>query len=112
LKYILSWILQYVIALIPSNGGLGLITRLLTPKKETGADQDLIKRESKDLEPLIVYTGRKEPTEPSGASFGMPARQTEGMLDFGLRLVDEIVRQNREMMKFEVDEKTPKTVIR
>ena len=33
------------------------------------------------------------------------------MLDFGLRLVDEIVRQNREMMKFEVDEITPKTVI-
>jgi len=105
LRYILSSVFQYVMALMPSNRSFGLFTRSLTPHRETGDDEALVKKEGKYVEILIVFTGYKKPT------VGIPAHQKEGILDLALRLVDEIVQRNSGMMKFEEDERKQKTTI-
>ena len=106
LRYILSCILQYVMALIPPNGNLGLFTKDLVLQKEMGDE-----RERRFIEILVVYTGYKKPGEPFRPSVGIPEHQKERILDLALRLVDEIVQRNRGMMKFEEDEKKGKASI-
>src|SRR4030042_6274216 len=105
LRYILGCVLQYVMALMPSNGSFGLFTKSLTLQRETGGEEALVKKEGKYVEILIVFTGYKKPT------VGIPAHQKEGILNLTLRLVDEIVQRNRGMMKFEEEEKKEKTTI-
>jgi hypothetical protein len=102
----LSCVLQYVMALIGSNGNLGLFTKHFAFQREMGEDE-----EGRFIEILMVYTGYKKPTDQLGSSLGISAHQKEGILDLALRLVDEIVQRNRGMMKFEEDEKKGKTTV-
>jgi len=111
LRYILSCLLQYVMALILPNGNFGLFTRSVAPQKEMGEGQALGKKGEKYIEILMVCMDYKKPTISSGMAFGIQTRQEKGMLDLALRLVDMIVKRNRGMMKLEVDEKKAKTSI-
>jgi uncharacterized protein YeeX (DUF496 family) len=111
LRYILSCVLQYVIALIPPSVSFGLFTRSFTHQREKGDDETLVRKERKYVEILMVYTGYKKPLDRLGSASGIPARQKEGILDLTLRLVDEIVQRNRGMMKFAEDEKKEKTTV-
>ncbi len=111
LRYILSCVLQYVIALIPPSVSFGLFTRSFTHQREKGDDETLVRKERKYVEILMVHTGYKKPMDPLGPASGIPARQKEGILDLTLRLVDEIVQRNRGMMKFAEDEKKEKTTV-
>ncbi len=106
LRYILSCVLQYVMALIPTNGNLGLFTKYFALRKEIGEDQ-----EGRFIEILMVYTGYKKPMDQLGSPLGISGHQKERILDLALRLVDEIVQRNRGMMKFEEDEKKTKTSV-
>jgi hypothetical protein len=106
LKYIVSAVLQYVMALIPTSGNLGLFTKNLVLQKEMGED-----REWRFIEILVAYTGYKKPGEPFRSPLGIPGQQKERILDLALKLVDEIVQRNRGMMKFEEDEKKGKATI-
>ena len=106
LRYILSCVLQYVMALIGANGNLGLFTKHFALQREVGEDQ-----EGRFIEILMIYTGHRRATEQPGSPLGISAHQKERILDLALRLVDEIVQRNRGMMKFEEDEKKGKTTI-
>jgi hypothetical protein len=106
LRYIVSAILQYIMALIPTNGNLGLFTKNLVLQKEVGED-----REWRFIEILIAYTGYRKPVEPFRSPLGISAHPKEKILDLALKLVDEIVQRNRGMMKFEEDEKKAKATI-
>jgi len=106
LRYILNCILQYVIALIPTHGNLGLFTKKFVLQRESSGG-----RESRFVEILLVYTGHDKPIEQFRSPLGIPAHQKEKILDLALRLVDEIVQRNRGMMKFEEDEKKAKASI-
>ncbi len=106
LRYIVSCLLQYLMALIPVNGNLGLFTKNVVLQKETGED-----RESRFIEILMAYTGYKKPAEQFRSPLGMPTHQKEKILDLALRLVEEIVQRNRGIMKFEEDEKKGKAMI-
>ncbi len=106
LRYILSCVLQYVMALIGANGNLGLFTKHFTSQRDAGENQ-----EGRLIEILIVYSGYKKPAEQPGPPLGISPHQKEKILDLALRLVDEIVQRNRGMMKFEEDEKKGKTVV-
>lgn len=110
LRYILSCVLQCVVALMPQNGYVGLFSRSITLQKESGAGQALRIKEEKYIEIVIIHAGCKKPEE-HGTAVATPTRQKEETLDLGLRLVDEIVQRNRGMMRFEVDEKKTKTAI-
>jgi len=106
LRYIVSCVLQYIMALIPANGNLGVFTKDVVLRKEMGED-----REWRFIEILIAYTGYRKPVEPFRSPLGIPAHQKEKILDLALKLVDEIVQRNRGMMKFEEDEKKAKATI-
>jgi hypothetical protein len=106
LRYILSCVLQYTMAMIPTSGNLGLFTKNVVLQKEMGED-----REWKFVEILVAYTGYRKPGEQFRSPVGIPAHQKEKILDLALRLVDEIVQRNRGVMKFEEDEKKAKATI-
>jgi hypothetical protein len=106
LRYIVSCVLQYIMALIPVNGNLGLFTKNIVLQREMGED-----REYRFIEILIAYTGYRKPGEQLRSPVGIPAHQKEKILDLALRLVDEIVQRNRGIMKFEEDEKKAKATI-
>jgi hypothetical protein len=106
LRYIVSCVLQYIMALIPVNGNLGVFTKNVVLQREMGED-----REWRFIEILVAYTGYRKPVEQFRSPLGIPAHQKEKILDLALRLVDEIVQRNRGMMKFEEDEKKAKATI-
>jgi hypothetical protein len=106
LRYIVSCVLQYIMALIPVNGNLGVFTKNIVLQREMGED-----REWRFIEILVAYTGYRKPVEQFKSPLGIPAHQKEKILDLALRLVDEIVQRNRGMMKFEEDEKKGKATI-
>ena len=106
LRYMVSCVLQYIMALIPVNGNLGVFTKDVALQREVGAD-----REWKYVEIIIAYTGYRKPAEQFRSPMGIPAHQKEKILDLALRLVDEIVQRNRGIMKFEEDEKKAKATI-
>jgi hypothetical protein len=111
LRYIVSSVLQYVMALTHSNGYFGLYTRSGPPQKETGEDQISDKRERKYIEILMIFTSPKKQMAEGEPALEMPTRQKDGILELALRLVDEIIQKNHGLMKFEVDEKMAKTTI-
>jgi len=106
LRYILSCVLQYVMALIGANGNLGVFTRHSAPQRELDEGH-----EGKSIEILMVYTGYKKPSEQPGSASGISAHQKERILDLALRLVDEIVQRNRGIMRFDEDETKGKTTV-
>jgi signal transduction histidine kinase len=108
LKYILSSILQYAIALTPANWGLGLSTRAVTLEKEAGEVQSLFKKDGKYVEISIVFPGYQKPSEPASET---AALQKEEASELILRFVKEVVLRNQGTMKVGTDEKKTKTVV-
>ena len=111
LRYILSCVLQYVMALIPPNANFGLFTKSIVLQKERVDDPASAQKEGKYVEILVVYTGHLTPADQFVPTLETPAIQKEGILNLTLRLVDEIVQRNRGMMRFEEDRKKKKTTI-
>ncbi len=106
LRYIVSCVLQYTMAMIPANGNLGVFTKNIVLQREMGEE-----REWRFIEILIAYTGYRKPAEQFRSPLGIPGHQKEKILDLALKLVDEIVQRNRGVMKFEEDEKKAKATI-
>lgn len=106
LRYVLSCVLQYVMAMIGVNGNLGLFSRQVVLQREADEDQ-----EGRFIEILMVYAGHRKQTEPIGPPLGVSAQRKERTLDLALKLVDEIVQRNRGIMKFEEDERKGKTAV-
>ena len=106
LRYILSCVLQYVMAMIGVNGNLGVFTKHLAPQRAVSGDQ-----EERSIEILMIYTGYKKPTEQPGSPSGVSAHRKGKILDLALRLVDEIVQRNRGIMRFDEDENKGKTTV-
>jgi len=111
LRYILNAILQYAVPFIPLNGTIGILTKSSGIQKETAEDEKITQRDGRYVEILIVFTGYKKPTEKFETVLGIPAPQKEEAVELELRLIKEIIRKNQGTMKFEVSEKTPRTLI-
>jgi hypothetical protein len=111
LRYIVNSILQYAIPFIPPNGSIGLLTKSAGVQKETSKDQDLAQENGRYIEILIVFTGFKKSAEQFEAVLGIPAIQQEEAIELELRLIKEIIQKNHGVMKLEVNEKKPRTLI-
>ncbi len=108
LKYILSSLLQYAMALTPPNWNLGLSTRSLIVDSGANEVETLFKGQGKYIEISVVFPGHQRPSETvSGAA----TTQKEEASDLILRFVKEVVLHNYGMMKMEADEKKTRTVI-
>lgn len=110
LRYIFNSLLEYIIPSIPPNGSIGFLTKSLDIHKEPGPNKTLPMEDRGCIEIMIVFTGYKKPSEQLKL-LGIPAPQQEEAVEFELRLIKEIIQKNRGMMKFEVNEKKPRTLI-
>ena len=111
LRYILNSLLQYAIPSIPPNGSIGFLTKSFQIDRGTGVDKTLPQKDGRYIKILIVFTGYKRPAEQFEAILGIPAAQQAEGVELELRLIKEIIQKNQGMMKFEVNEKKPRTLI-
>jgi nitrogen-specific signal transduction histidine kinase len=111
LRYIFDVLFQYALPLIPSYGSIGILTKSLDPPKETAENKIGYSRDEGYLEILVVFTGFKKPVEPFGEVLGIPMGQKEESIELELRLIQEMIQKNRGRMKFEVNEKKPRTLV-
>jgi nitrogen-specific signal transduction histidine kinase len=111
LRYILNALLQYVIPFISPNGNIGFLTKSYDVGTETPDGKTSPPQSERYVEILIVFTGYKKPLEQFETVLGIPAVQKEEAIELELRLIKEIIQKNQGMMKFEVNEKKPRTVI-
>ena len=111
LRYILNTLIQYAIPSIPPNGSMGFLTKSLGLSAETAADKERFQKDETYVEILIVFTGYKRPVEKFENVLGIRELQKEEVMELELRLIREIIQKNQGMMKFEVNEKKPRTLI-
>jgi nitrogen-specific signal transduction histidine kinase len=111
LRYIFNSLLQYVISSIPPNGSIGFLTKTFNGRKQTGDDKGVLQKDGGYIEILIVYTGYKKPVEQLKAVLGIPTIKQEEPIELELRLIKEIIEKNKGMIKFEINEKKPRTLI-
>ena len=111
LRYIVNSLLQYAIPSIPPQGSIGFLTKSFSVQKELVENQTLVQEDGKYIEIMIVFTGYKKPVEQFETVLGIPAIQQEDAIELELRLIKEIIQKNRGMMKFEFNEKRPRTLI-
>jgi nitrogen-specific signal transduction histidine kinase len=111
LRYILDSLLQYAIPSIPPSGSIGFLTKSSDLQKETNGNKTFVQNDEKYIEIMIVYTGYKRPIEPFETVLGVPAVHQEEAVGLELRLIREIIQRNQGTMKFEVNEKKPRTLI-
>jgi polar amino acid transport system substrate-binding protein len=101
LRYIFNSLLQYAIRSIPENGSIGFLT------KSPGDFHE----DRNSIEIMLVFTGIKRPAGQLEQALGIPAAQEEKAIELELRLVQEIIQKNRGNIRFEVNEKKPRTLI-
>jgi nitrogen-specific signal transduction histidine kinase len=111
LRYILNALLQYALPSIPPNGSIGLLTKSFDLQTEMPDDKKIYQKDGRYIEILIVFTGYKKPIEQFETVLGISAVQKEEAVELELRLIKEIIKKNQGMMKFEVNEKKPRTLI-
>ena len=108
LKYIVSSLLQYAVALTPPNWNLGLSTRSLILDDEATEVQSLFKRAGKYIEISVVFPGHQRPSEPASEAAPIPKEEASDLI---LRFARDVVLHNHGMMSIEADEKKTKTLI-
>jgi len=111
LRYILNALLQYAIPFISPNGSIGFLTKSFDAEAQTADGRTSPQPGGRYIEILIVFTGYRKPFEQFETVLGIPAVQKEEAVELELRLIKEIIQRNQGMMKFEVNEKKPRTVI-
>jgi nitrogen-specific signal transduction histidine kinase len=111
LRYILNALLQYAVPFISPNGSIGFLTKSFDAEAQTADGRTSPQPGGRYIEILIVFTGYRKPFEQFETVLGIPAVQKEEAVELELRLIKEIIQRNQGMMKFEVNEKKPRTVI-
>ncbi len=111
LRYIFNSILQYSIGATPANGSIGLLTKLSDHQKAGGEKKGPFQKEERYVEILFGFTGYKKPPVSFEGGMKTTALRREEAMDLVLRLVKEIVQKNKGVMRFDIDEKKPKTFI-
>jgi nitrogen-specific signal transduction histidine kinase len=110
LRYIVNALLQYALPSIPPNGSIGFLTKSFGLRTEPADGKNFHQKNGRYIEILIVFTGYKKPVEQFETVLGIPALQKEAV-ELELRLIKEIIQKNQGMMKFEVNEKEPRTIV-
>jgi hypothetical protein len=110
-RFVLNSILQYAIPSIPLNGSIGFLLRAPNlPKREGNPKKTFMENSEACVEVIIVFTGNQKPI---GSSEPAPPAQTqrEEVIELILQLVEEVLKKNDGMMRWEVDEKRARSLI-
>lgn len=111
LKYIFNALLQYALPSIPPNGSIGILTQSFEGAHGVSEDKKYFQGDGRYIEILIVFTGYKKPIETFQTVLGISNVQKEEAVELELQLIKEVIRKNQGMMKFQVNEKKPRTMI-
>ena len=101
LRYILNSLLQFAVPAIPLDGSIGFLTKSLGGKSG----------ERRSVEIMVIFTGCKRPPGQLDQMLGFAPSHQEKAIELELRLMQEIVQKNRGSVRFEVNEKKPRTLI-
>jgi hypothetical protein len=106
LRFILSSLLWYALTWVSPIVSMGFLTQTLPVRIETSSKNGIpLKREQQDIEIIIILSGHKEPLRFSATPVEVPVLQKEGVAGFMLRLIEDIVRDNRGAFRAETDAK-------
>lgn len=111
LRYIFNSVIQYALSSTPPNGSIGVLTKVVDHQKRGDEVQTLLTKDEKQIEILIVFTGYKKPTEKFEEILGIQKIEPDEIIELELRLIKEVVQKNHGIMKLEVNEKKPRTII-
>lgn len=109
LRYVFHSLLQYVLPSIPPHGSIGFLTKTTAPKRLK--EEVHPEKEGESIEILMIFTGFKRPMATDETIFGIPSVEPEDTAELELKLIHEILKKNRGIMKMEVNEKKPRTLI-
>jgi len=111
LRFIINSLLQYAIPSIPPQGSIGFLTRSFEAQEVKEAEKSLLQKDGKYIEVLIGFTCYAKGSEPLETLLVNPVPSQQERDDFILRLVKEIIKMNRGMMKIKVDDEKPITLL-
>ena len=87
------------------------MTKSPNTHEHTDPQQVLPKEDKGFIDVMIVFTGYKKSAEQFKSVLGIPAPEQEEPIELELRLVKELIQQNRGSMKVEFNEKKSRTLI-
>jgi hypothetical protein len=112
LRYILHAILEYAMPAIPPEGSIAVLTKSSRRLHKQGPDKQTHPSDpERYVDIFVLFTGYKRSSDPFEVTLGLARSQQEESIELELRLVREIIRKNRGVMKFQVNEKKPRTLI-
>lgn len=111
LQYIIDSLLNYATRWMTSGGFIGLMTRLVSPSKESTETDPLSLWTGKQVELSILFDGFHRTEIPLEPLFQEKPSTKKELLDFELRLVDDVVRKNRGVMETATDEQKGRTYL-
>jgi len=110
LRFVLKSIFQYGLTSMPAHETLGLSTRSFF-LQEPPPEEALFGKGGQYVEITLFFTGCKKPVEPLKEGTESKALQKEDPLDLLLKMVNEMARRNRGVMKLQGDENEAKLSI-
>jgi hypothetical protein len=103
--YILNSVLQYIVLSIPDSGTIGLLTRLIEAQQRSGEEKNLLQKDSKYVEVLIVSRYYEKKSDSLEELPAIPTNGDKGRMDLILEMVKEVVRKNHGVIKVKWYEK-------
>ncbi len=107
LRFIINSVLRYVISSVPPQGSIGFLTRSLGAHEVPDDGKSPVQKEGNYIEILTGFNCYKNGNEPMEAVLANPVPPQKEMDDLILRLVEEIIKTNRGIMKMRVDPVKP-----
>jgi len=106
LRYILESVLQYILGLTPSGGGISFATRSLVIQEKQDEKKPLLEENTHWVEILMIFTRHRSSTEEEKVLFGEREHQTnQNPLDLIFQLAKKMVDKNRGLtMSHEIQE--------
>ncbi|MBM4338956.1 MAG: hypothetical protein FJ110_05390 [Deltaproteobacteria bacterium] len=112
LRYILDSTLRYAMGWMPLSGRIGIITRPFMLQRESRESNVLPMEKGKYIEISILFDGCRKTVDSLETilKYSSSGKQS-GIVDFELKLIQEMVNKNRGIMEFGIDTKKERTTI-
>jgi len=105
LGYLLDSVLQYILGLMASGGGISFSTRSLVIQEKEDERKQLLEQNNRWVEILAIFTRYISSTQEAKSILGIQEHLTEqNPLDLILQLAKKMVDKNRGLMKVELAE--------
>jgi hypothetical protein len=105
-RFILNSVLQYAILSVPLNGTIGFLFRTSNLQGGENDQETSLENDGEYIEAAVGFTGNSISTQSLETSPPVNLAQKERVADLILPLIEETLRKNQGMLKWEVNEKS------